>query len=292
VDEFVQEYGWPGLKAVAEHPFHHVYVSDPVKIEPYRPQLAIGTYRWKYDPKPILLAIKKGVDFIDTAPTYGYGKVEERLKDVLTGKKLEVVIGSKFARNRMSFNNVVSSCRRTAKRFTTLPIHLQLHWPNIKYPLPEALRAMRYLFKNGEVASLGVCNMSVPLLRVARSLAPISTVQGPLSVFVPQAKDFLLPYCEKEGLTFLAYGPLGQEPKKLLQERDPKGFFKRKARELNCEVSQVLLAWVWAQGAVPMPATNKVEHMRSNLDAQQVDMPPDIVQEINDFMEKAGAVRS
>lgn len=204
-----------------------------------------GTYRWRGDPACLRAAIDGGAVLIDTAATYGYGRVEKALGAAGLRDRGATWIATKFARNHARRASVLASLERSLANLRVDTIDLfQLHWPVTTVPFEETLGAMYQALVDGTVRSLGLCNVSVDQLHVARRYAPISCVQVRLNVKDPLALGPLSDYCNEAGIRLIAHSPFGQGES---PRRD--------------------LSWFLERNFIPIPGSNNPDHIRENLRA-------------------------
>lgn len=238
--------------------WNNMYDPKPVKTEPWKiSRIGLGTFGWKYDPAIIERAIELGAGMIDTGESYGYGKVETEIGKVLKHTKLRRTwIASKVSRNHMSYSATINAAKRSRDRLNIPSIHLyQIHWYNPKYLLPETINALAQLKADGVINRVGVSNFCGGQLAWAIKLArergfEIESNQIRLNWEDQFALDYLLPYCTKLGVRFIAYSPLGQG------QRNTIGW-----NHLNA------LRWILDHGSTiyAIPQTNNVEHLEANL---------------------------
>jgi aryl-alcohol dehydrogenase-like predicted oxidoreductase len=152
----------------------------------------------------------------------------------------------------------------------------QLHWPDPDVPFEESIGAMRELQDEGKVLHIGVCNVTLEQLAVARSIAQIATVQNPFNLTDTSHAD-LLDECEAHGMGFMPYRPL--EGGKLAE---PGGPVAAAAERHGATPGQVALAWLLARSSVilPIPGTSSVAHLEENVAAQSLDLDDDEVEAI------------
>ena len=231
-------------------------VASPTrKVAPWElpHQIGLGTYGWRYNPAIIEKAIEMGVALIDTAESYGYGKVEKELGRVLKRYPTQLPwIASKVARNHLSRNACVNAGLRSRDALQIEVIDLyQIHWPVVNR-LEHTLYAMAELLERKVIRRVGVSNFCASHLVLAQSLASqrgfrIESNQVRLSCDDPSALDYLVPFCVRKGVRILAYSPLA------------KGKLGEEARSA--------LRWVVSQPGQPIavPATNNLGHLEVNL---------------------------
>lgn len=185
---------------------------------------AMGGWMWggteeKDSIATIRKALDTGLNFIDTAPVYGFGQAEE-----IVGKALEeyadrskVVIATKAGlewSDGKVFRN--SSAKRinkeiddSLKRLRTDYIDLyQIHWPDPLVHIEETAETLGKLLDAGKIRAIGVSNYTSEQIDSFMAVAPVSTVQPPYNLFERNAEADVLPYAREKGITILAYGAI------------------------------------------------------------------------------------
>ena len=164
----------------------------------------------------LLAALDRGVNLIDTAPIYGAGLAEERIGRALKGRRSQVLLATKCGislrggrpDHDLRPQNIFQECEASLRRLQTDYIDLyQIHWPDPKVALVDSLGALLRLQEQGKIRAIGVCNFSQEQIKQAAEIAPIVSVQGPLSLLCDNKK--LAEFCAARGLAFWAYGALG-----------------------------------------------------------------------------------
>src|SRR6266446_2197665 len=217
-------------------------------------------------------ALKLGLDlemkFIDTAEMYAAGHSEEVVARALEGRRDEVFVASKVSPRHFAYDDVLAAAKRSLKRLGLKQMDLyQLHWPNPKISISETMRAMEKLVTDGLTRYIGVSNFSVEQMREAQqslSHEKIVSNQVEFSLIDRSTEARILPYCQKEGLTLIAYSPLGQG-------KIPRG--KGSSFKVLDEVAgksgksrnQVALAWVLQHDSVvAIPKAADMGHVKEN----------------------------
>ncbi|WP_443033473.1 aldo/keto reductase [Streptomyces sp. ACA25] len=278
-------------------------------------------------------AVDAGATLLDTADMYGpytnellLGRfLRERRREVLLATKCGLLVGDKHivANGRPSY--VRRACDASLRRLQTDTIDLyQLHRPDPEVPVEETWGAMADLVTAGKVRALGLCAMEVrgrrrgagaplhePTLRLlnrVQQVFPVSSVQAEFSVWSPEARDGLLPWCESHGVGLLAAMPLGNgyltgtlttgggfEPEDI-RARHPRftaeimaanqpivaGLRRIASRHPGTTPAQVALAWLLAQGqhVLPVPGTKKARWARENCAAAELDLTAEDLSEL------------
>jgi myo-inositol catabolism protein IolS len=165
-------------------------------------------------PKVIEAALDLGVTLIDTAEIYGDGLSERMVGKVMKGRRDEVVLVTKVSGDHLRYQEVLRSAEKSLRRLDTDFIDLYLvHWPNRNVPLRETMRAMERLVTEGKVHYIGVSNFDVGQLKKAReelSRCEIIANEVKYNLLEREAEDEVLPFCQKEDIAVLAYGPLAR----------------------------------------------------------------------------------
>lgn len=199
-------------------------------------------------------AIDLGIDVIDTAPAYGPAHAEEVLGRALEGRRDRVFLASKCGvrwndvhyYQDLSYASVREECENSLQRLRTDVIDLmQVHWPHAESPLEDTMRALSELKQEGKIRHIGVSNFTVEQMEEARSYAEVVAVQPPYHLFFRGAEESVLPYCARNDLATLVYGPLckGLLTGKFLSKPIPEDI-RRKDPFFGDEVLPALLAVV------------------------------------------------
>jgi len=185
---------------------------------------AIGGWLWggaedNESVKTIHAALAKGINLIDTAPVYGFGRAEEVVGRALQefGKRDQVIIATKAGlewRKEKIFRNSSSERLRqeledSLRRLRTDYIDLyQIHWPDSLVPIEETAKAMDGFLKEGKVRAIGVSNFSSQEMMSFRKVAPLHTNQPPYNLFERGIEKEILPFCRQNKIAVLAYSSL------------------------------------------------------------------------------------
>lgn len=239
-------------------------------------------------------AVELGVDFIDTANSYGPYVSEELIAEALHPYPAGLVIATKagFERpgpNKWVMNGRPEHIRRELEgslarlRLERIDLY-QLHRIDPKVPADEQFGVMAELQREGKVRHVGLSEVGVAEIEAARKVLPIVTVQNRYNLVERQFED-VLEHCEREGIGFIPWYPLLTG--KLAESR---GALARTAERLGATPPQVALAWLLARSPVmlPIPGTSKVKHLEDNMRAAELQLGADEVQAIDDEV-KAGA---
>jgi aryl-alcohol dehydrogenase-like predicted oxidoreductase len=169
--------------------------------------------------RTIHAALDGGINLIDTAPVYGFGRSEEIVGKALAnnGRRQKTVIATKVGldwKDGKPFRHatrarIIEETENSLRRLRTDVIDLyQVHWPDPNTPIAEIAGAMNELHRAGKIRAIGVSNFSPSQMDEFRSVAPLHTAQPPYNLFERAIEDDVLPYCRDRGIAVLAYGSL------------------------------------------------------------------------------------
>jgi aryl-alcohol dehydrogenase-like predicted oxidoreductase len=235
----------------------------------------------------ILRAFELGINFIDTAPVYGFGKSELIIGEALKqwGHRENIQIATKCGlewdeKERIRRNSNPARIREEAelslKRLGVERIDLyQIHWPDSNTPFEDSLAAMVELQEAGKIRHIGLSNFNANQLDTCCKLAPVRSLQPPYNLFEREADKDILPYCSDTGIATLVYSGLcrglltgkftGDEkfPRGDLRRADPKfkpdrfkqflkavDDFKKLAEKYGKTMAQFALRWALQQPGV------------------------------------------
>lgn len=232
-------------------------------------------------------AVELGVDFIDTADSYGPEVSERILADVLYPYPAGLRIGTKAGQARPGpgqwvplgrpeylRQQVELSLRRL--RVDTLDL-FQLHRIDSLVPAAEQFGVMAELQREGKVQALGLSEVSVEDIREAEQYFTVASVQNQYNLTDRISED-VLDYCTQNEIAFIPWAPLASG--KLAA---PGGPLDNAAKRLDATVSQVALAWLLQHSPVmvPIPGTSSPEHLEENIQAAAVTLDEPAIAEID-----------
>jgi pyridoxine 4-dehydrogenase len=232
-------------------------------------------------------AVELGVNFIDTADSYGPGVSEEIIAEALHPYPAGLVIATKGGYARPGPNRWVedgrpehlrAACEASLRRLRVERIDLyQLHRIDPKVPVEDQLGTLRHLRAHGKIKDIGLSEVSVKQIQHARTIVPIVSVQNRYSLFDRGSED-VLDYCEKEKLGFIPWFPLAAG--RISGADSP---LRRIAGRWEVTPSQIALAWLLARSPVmlPIPGTSKVKHLEENVAAAELKIDADVMRELD-----------
>ncbi len=185
---------------------------------------AIGGWMWGGTEEQkaistIQRALENGINLIDTAPVYGFGKSEEIVGKALKqyGNRERVVLATKVGlnwKNQQVFRDsskkrIMQEIEDSLRRLQVDYIDLyQVHWPDPQTPFAETANALDQLLKEGKIRAIGVSNYTVEDMKIFQKTAPIDAAQPPFNLFEKEAEQTILAYCKKMHLATVGYGSL------------------------------------------------------------------------------------
>jgi aryl-alcohol dehydrogenase-like predicted oxidoreductase len=239
-------------------------------------------------------AVELGVDFIDTADSYGPTVSEELIAEALHPYPNDLVIATKAGLTRtgpgkwhaLGFPEYLKQqCELSLRRLKVETIDLfQLHRVDTRLPIADQLGALVELQRQGKIRHIGVSEVTVSQLREALEVTPIATVQNLYNVG-NRASEPLLEVCASAGIGFIPWFPV--QTGKLAA---PGGPLAAVAGSAGYSPAQLALAWLLQHSPVllPIPGTKSVQHLEENWSAGAITLDPSTVAALDGLIE-AGA---
>jgi aryl-alcohol dehydrogenase-like predicted oxidoreductase len=237
-------------------------------------------------------ALDAGVTLIDTADVYcldhdDLGHNERLIARVLRewpGDRDSVVVATKGGLVRpagrweqdASPAQLRAACERSLQALGVDRIDLyQLHAPDPRVPFADSIGALARLREEGKIRWVGLSNVTVPQIREAQGITPVTAVQNRLSPFFREALDGVVEYCQGEGIGFLAYSPTGGGRLNLKLPGHPA--VAPIAARHGVSAHAVVLAWVLAQGetVLVIPSARQVSHALDSIGAADLTLSPE-----------------
>jgi aryl-alcohol dehydrogenase-like predicted oxidoreductase len=229
-------------------------------------------------------ALELGVNFIDTADSYGPEVSERLLGEALSPYPDDLVIATKGGLERPGPNrwtpngrpdHLRTACDGSLRRLQVEQIALyQLHRPDPKVPLDESVGALVELKEAGKIAHIGLSNVSERELRQAQRLTPIASVQNRYNVD-DRGSESLVDACAADGIAFLPWAPI--------QDLDSLPAVAEIADRHGATPTQIALAWLLARSPamLPIPGTASAAHLDENVAAAALRLTDDEVDELS-----------
>jgi pyridoxine 4-dehydrogenase len=233
-------------------------------------------------------AVELGLNFIDTADSYGPGVSEELIAEALFPYPKNLVIATKGGWNRPGPNqwthdaspaHLRNAIEGSLKRLRLDRIEVyQLHAPDPVMPFETSVETLAELQKEGKIHVVGLSNVTQEHIERARKIVPIVSVQNRYS-FADREWDYVVDHCERNGIAFIPWFPLGAG--KVAGE-----ILNRVAKAHQSTPLQVALAWLLQRSPImlPIPGTSSVKHLEENIQAASLRLTQEEYQEL-------GAVR-
>ena len=224
-------------------------------------------------------AIELGINFIDTADSYGPHVSEEIVAEALHPYPQGLVIATKAGFNRPGPDQWVTNgkpehlrqaCEGSLRRLKLERIDLfQLHRIDSKVPAADQFGALKDLQAEGKIRHIGLSEVSVADIENARKSITVVSVQNRYSV-VDRGADDVVDYCERAGIGFIPWFPLAAG-----KVSGSGSQLQRAATEMKVSPSQLALAWLLRRSPVmlPIPGTSKVAHLEENVAAAALSIP-------------------
>ena len=211
-------------------------------------------------------ALNLGINFIDTAEVYFEGHAEKLIGKAFKKRREQIFIATKFAPEHADSKEILKAAEGSLKRLQTDYIDLyQIHWPNPIVPIEETLRALEKLVRSGKIKYIGVSNFSLRQLKDIHkaSKLPIVSLQAEYNLLERSVEVDLLPFCEKNKITTIAYTPLNSG--NILKTKKYLKIFSNLSKKYNRTTSQIILNFIVSHPMViAIPATTSVVHLEEN----------------------------
>jgi pyridoxine 4-dehydrogenase len=232
-------------------------------------------------------AVDLGINFIDTADSYGPNVSEEIIAEALHPYPAGLVIATKggFMRpgpDRWVENgkpaHLKAACEGSLRRLRLDRIDVyQLHRIDRKVAAEDQLGALKDLQGQGKIRHIGLSEVSVRQIRNAQAIVPIVSVQNRYSLTDRGSED-VLEYCEREAIAFIPWSPLAAG-----QLSGARSSTARVAAQLKATSSQVALAWLLSRSPVilPIPGTSSVKHLEENAAAAGLKLDESAMRELS-----------
>jgi diketogulonate reductase-like aldo/keto reductase len=247
------------------------------------PEIGFGTWNYRGGVEPLRAAIECGARLIDTAEVYG---TEELVGKAIKGRRHQVILATKVLPRNFRRRDLIAAAERSLRRLDTDHIDLyQLHWPNLTIPIEEPMRGMEELVDAGKVRFIGVSNFSVrDLLNAQASLSRQRIVSNQVRYSLAERtiEGGMLEYCQKNGITVIAYSPLASGLGNI-RAVDPEGVVCRVAQASAKSEAQIALNWcVSKENVVAIPKASTIEHVVENMGASGWRLRPDLARLLED----------
>ena len=268
-------------------------------------------------------AVDRGITFFDTAEVYGPFTNEELVGEALAPFRKQVVIATKFGfdvksgEKRDSVASLTSRPERIQEavegslkrlRVETIDLLYQ-HRVDPNVPIEDVAGAVKQLIQQGKVKHFGLSEASVPTIRRAHAVQPLTALQSEYSLWHRVPEKEVIPALEELGIGLVPYSPLGRgfltgtmnentkldgadfrsglprfTPEAMKTNQTLIELLGRIASRKKATPAQIALAWLLAQKPwiVPIPGTTKLHRLEENIGALEIELTPDDLREIDD----------
>jgi len=219
-------------------------------------------------------AVELGVNFIDTADSYGPHVSEELIAEALRPYSSDLVIATKGGwerpgPNQWTHNATPDHLRKAVEgslkrlRLERIDVY-QLHTPDNVVSFDVSVETLAELKHEGKIRMVALSNVTQEHIERARRIVPIVSVQNRYS-FADREWDYVVDYCERNGIVFIPWFPLGAG-------RVAGEVLNQVAQAHHASPTQVALAWLLRRSPVilPIPGTSSIEHLEQNVAASSV----------------------
>ncbi|MEK4283153.1 MULTISPECIES: aldo/keto reductase [Ureibacillus] len=267
----------------------------------------------------VRVAIKNGINFIDTAYLYGLGRSEELIGEVLKemGNRDELIIATKVGAKIVDGQRVMDNSplflkeevEKSLQRLKTDYIDLlYIHFPDEQTPKDEAIGALKELKDEGKIRAIGVSNFSLEQLQEANKDGYVDVVQEHYNLIYRDAEKEMFPYTLKNQIAFIPYFPLASglltgkytKDTEIPEYRQKSQFFQKEtyekivekverlrtiAQSKDVEVANVVLAWYLTREAVTaiIPGAKCAAQVLNNLKTAKVSLSKEEIEEIDEL---------
>lgn len=234
-------------------------------------RIGLGTNRLTNTPNNVGLiraAVEAGVQMIDTAHSYTGGQSEETIGDALAETTGNVVVATKGGIGGPGQGKpevLRAQIEQSLKSLRTDRITLYyLHRVDPATPLEESVGAIKEYQDRGQIAHIGVSEVTIEQIERARKVAPVVAVQNEYNI-AQRKYDAVVDYCTREDIVFVPFFPLRVEAPSRVAEI---------AARHRATPRQIMLAWLLRRSPamLPIPGTLSLEHLKENLSATEIQL--------------------
>ena len=252
------------------------------------PSIGFGTWKLKNNEETIEIikeAIKYGYRHIDTAFAYGNEEtIGKGIKESNIDRK-DLFITGKLWNDDRGYENIINACKRTIKNLNCEYLDLYLiHWPASKAVHDdwieinkETWQALEYLYEQGLVKAIGVCNFKINQLEELIKTAKIKPMVNQIEFHIGVYNKDILDYCNRNNIIVEAWSPLGSG--KLFKVEE----LKEMASKYNVSVAQLCIRWCLQNNTLPLPKSKNIERIKNNLDVFNFEITNEDMEYLNNF---------
>ena len=236
------------------------------------PEIGLGVWKYRGGVEPLRRGIELGAFLIDTAEMY---RTEDVVGQAVKGMREKVFIASKVSGGHLRYDDVLHAADASLRQLEIDCMDLyQIHWPNSSVPIKETMRAMETLVDRGLIKYIGVSNFSVGQLRAAQaamSKYPVVSNQVLYNLNRREIEYDLLPYCQRQNVTVIAYTPLDDgrlATKSRFRRSQGMKVMEEVASQVGKTLAQVALNWCTSHpNVIAIPKSDSVARTEENCGA-------------------------
>jgi diketogulonate reductase-like aldo/keto reductase len=251
------------------------------------PAIGLGTWNYRGGVDPLRKGIELGATLIDTAEGY---YTEDVVGEAVKGIRDQVFIATKVSGRHLDYDGVLRAAEGSLIQLGTDYIDLyQIHWPNPRFPIKGTMRAMEKLVDDGVVNYIGVSNFTLEEIEEAQAYMRHHSIVSNQVLYNLNSREIehdLLPYCQKQRITILAYTPLdnGNLAKgSSLFKRNRLKVLEQIASETNKTKPQVALNWCISKPyVIAIPKSDSVKRTIENCGASGWRLSPEQIDRLNE----------
>jgi diketogulonate reductase-like aldo/keto reductase len=251
------------------------------------PAIGLGTWNYRGGVDPLRKGIELGATLIDTAEGY---YTEDVVGEAVKGIRDQVFIATKVSGRHLDYDGVLRAAEGSLIQLGTDYIDLyQIHWPNPRFPIKGTMRAMEKLVDDGVVNYIGVSNFTLEEIEEAQAYMRHHSIVSNQVLYNLNSREIehdLLPYCQKQRITILAYTPLdnGNLAKgSSLFKRNRLKVLEQIASETNKTMPQVALNWCISKPyVIAIPKSDSVKRTIENCAASGWRLSPEQIDRLNE----------
>jgi aryl-alcohol dehydrogenase-like predicted oxidoreductase len=221
-------------------------------------------------------AVEMGVNFIDTADSYGPDVSEILIAEALYPYPEDLIIATKGGKLRPGpyerwpedgrpehLREVLEGSLRKL-RVEQIPLY-QLHAPDVNVPLEDSIGALVEFKEQGKIRHIGVSNFTEEQIRIAQRLTPIVSIQNRYNID-DRTSESIVDLCEQEQMVFIPWAPISSQ--------DSNPVVQDLAKKYDATPYQIVLAWMLARSPaiLPIPGTGSVRHLEENTKAAAISL--------------------
>lgn len=249
---------------------------------------------WEYGQQLLRRAIELGINFIDTAESYGPGYNEELIASALYPYPDNLIIATKGGVLKTAPDNIHAdgspkslrrSCEASLQRLKVDQIGLyQLHRPDPNVPFAESIGMLAELQREGKIRHIGLSNVTIAQIEAAQKNVKIASVQNRLNL-AERSGENILDYCTHQNIAFIPYAPLGAHPlKRGAPLANTEGILTEIAAYQNVKPNQIALSWMLhrAPNIILIPGTTTISHLEENIAAASIALTANDIKLLNE----------